>query len=190
MKIAGIYSFNGGTEYVQKHFSAELAEITRAIEAIDANLYKTKESKEKTMPGKMLFSPIGLNKAFKAELFPLGWKNVKESCEYSPHFYVGGYKSPFQKKIYPFRDMDFVKNKLGVEVQFGKYSFMVYNVCAKMTIFKKLGHIEAGIEVVPVKELAEQMSTGVSYFEQFVWDLEQRGVADIDVPVMIVGIVG
>jgi len=39
-------------------------------------------------------------------------------------------------------------------------------------------------------ELAEQMSRGISYFEQFVWNLEQRGVADIDVPVMIVGIVG
>ncbi len=190
MKIAGIYSFNGGTEHVQKHFAAELAEITRAIEAIDADLHKTKVSKEKTMPGKMLYSPVGLNKAFKTELFPRGWKNVKEPCEYSPHFYVGGYESPFRKKIHPFRDMDFVKNKLGVEVQFGKYSFMVYNVCAKMTIFRKLGHIEAGIEVVPVKELAEQMSTGVSYFEQFVWDLEQRGVADIDVPVMIIGIVG
>ena len=32
------------------------------------------------------------------------------------------------------------------------------------------------------------MSSGVSYFEQFVWDLEQRGVADIDVPVLILGI--
>jgi hypothetical protein len=31
--------------------------------------------------------------------------------------------------------MDFVKEHLGVEVQFGKYAFMVYNVCAKMTIF-------------------------------------------------------
>jgi hypothetical protein len=30
--------------------------------------------------------------------------------------------------------------------------------------------------------------TGVSYFEQFVWDLEHRGVADIDVPVLILGI--
>jgi hypothetical protein len=97
-------------------------------------------------------------------------------------------QSPLKKKVYPFRDMDFVKNQLGVEVQFGKYSFMVYNVCAKMTIFKKLGHITAGVEVVPVKELAEQMSTGVSYFEQFVWDLEKRGVADIDIPVMIIGI--
>jgi len=78
--------------------------------------------------------------------------------------------------------------KLGVEVQFGKYSFMVYNVCAKMTIFKNLGYILAGVEIVPVKEFAEEMSTGVSYFEQFVWDLEKRGNADIDVPTLIIGI--
>jgi len=84
--------------------------------------------------------------------------------------------------------MDFLKEKLGVEVQFGKYSFMVYNVCAKMTIFHKLGFINAGVEIVPIKEFAEEMSTGVSYFEQFVWDLEQRGVSDIDIPVMIFGI--
>jgi hypothetical protein len=32
------------------------------------------------------------------------------------------------------------------------------------------------------------MSTGVSYFEQFVWDLEHRGRADIDVPTLIIGI--
>lgn len=84
--------------------------------------------------------------------------------------------------------MDFVKGKLGIEVQFGKYAFMVYNVCAKMTIFKNLGIIDAGIEIVPVKSLAEQMSTGVSYFEQFVWDLKHRGVSNIDVPVLILGI--
>ena len=84
--------------------------------------------------------------------------------------------------------MDFVKQKLGVEVQFGKYSFMVYNVAAKMTIFKNLGHIDTGMEIVPVKALADKMSSGVSCFEQFVWDLERRGIADIDIPVMIIGI--
>jgi hypothetical protein len=84
--------------------------------------------------------------------------------------------------------MDFVKNKLGVEVQFGKYAFMVYNVCAKMTIFKNLGHINAGVEIVPMKAFVDQMSSGVSYFEQFVWDLEQRGVSNIDIPVLILGI--
>jgi Restriction endonuclease BglII len=118
---------------------------------------------------------------------PSGWNHVKEYCEYPTRYYVGGYQPP-QKKIYPYRDIDFVKSKLGVEIQFGKYSFMVYNVCAKMTIFKNFRHIDAGVEIVPIKELAEQMSTGVSYFEQFVWDLEQRGVSNIDVPALILGI--
>ena len=65
---------------------------------------------------------------------------------------------------------------------------MVYNVCAKMTIFQKLGHIDCGVEIVPIKTLADHMSTGVSYFEQFVWDLEQRGVSNIDIPVLILGV--
>ena len=61
-------------------------------------------------------------------------------------------------------------------------------VCAKMTIFKNLGYIDSGVEIVPVKRFADQMSTGVSYFEQFVWDLEHRGVSNIDVPVLIIGV--
>ncbi len=84
--------------------------------------------------------------------------------------------------------MDFIKEKLGIELQFGKYSFMVYNVCAKMTIFSNLGHIDAGVEIVPVKEFADEMSSGVSYFEQFVWDLEHRGVSNIDIPVFVLAI--
>ena len=65
---------------------------------------------------------------------------------------------------------------------------MVYNVCAKMTIFNKLDYIDYGVEIVPVKAFADEMSTGVSYFEQFIWDLGQRGVSNIDIPVLIVGI--
>ncbi len=84
--------------------------------------------------------------------------------------------------------MDFVKNRVGVEVQFGKYAFMAYNVCAKMTIFHKKGVIDVGIEVVPIKSFADEMSTGVSFFEQIVWDLEQRGEANIDIPVLVLGV--
>jgi len=109
------------------------------------------------------------------------------ACEYPTQYYTDDYQlgNSFSGA---FREMDFVKNRMGVEVQFGKYAFMVYNVCAKMTIFHKLDVIDVGIEVVPVKEFANEMSTGVSYFEQFVWDLEQRGVSDIDIPVLILGI--
>lgn len=30
MRIAGVYSFNGGVEYVQQHFKAELEEVVHA----------------------------------------------------------------------------------------------------------------------------------------------------------------
>jgi hypothetical protein len=188
MKLAAVYSFNKGTEVVSAKYPELVVEINAAIKSIDASQHKTKESKEKTMPGQMLFSPVSLNNAFKEQLIgKYSWNPVRVKCDYPTEFYVPDYK--FKKANRgQFREMDFVKNKLGVEVQFGKYSFMVYNVAAKMTIFKNLGHIDAGIEIVPVKSFADEMSSGVSYFEQFVWDLKNRGVADIDIPVMILGI--
>lgn len=187
MKIAGIYSFNSGKEIVGEKYPILLKEIEQAIDSVKAAEHMTKSSKEKTMPGKMLYNPKSLNKAFKTRFKELGWKPVRVSCDYPTEYYVEGYAPPSASKG-AFREMDFVKNRLGVEVQFGKYSFMVYNVCAKMTIFKKLNHIDVGVEIVPVRDFASIMSTGVSYFEQFVWDLRERGLADIDIPVLILGI--
>ncbi|MSU59507.1 MAG: restriction endonuclease [Pedosphaera sp.] len=187
MRIAGEFSFNNGATFLAKKHLALLDEVYDAISNVDAAPCKTKRSKEKTMRGKILYSPFALNKSFKAELQPLGWANCKVPCKYPTEFYKPGYKAtPLFKGA--FRDMDFVKQGLGVEVQFGKYAFMVYNVCAKMTIFHRLGHINAGVEIVPIKRFADQMSTGVSYFEQFVWDLQHRGVSNIDIPVLIIGI--
>jgi hypothetical protein len=188
MKIAAKYSFNNGRAVVEEKFPDHLAEIVRVIESIDAADHLIKESKEKTMPGEMLYSPSSLNTAFKASFKKAGgWRPVRVKAEYSVQHYEEGYKpAPMNKGA--FREMDFVKGDLGVEVQFGKYAFMVYNVCAKMTIFNRLGHITTGIEIVPMKAFVQKMSSGVSYFEQFVWDLEQRGVSDIDIPVLILGI--
>jgi len=193
LKIVATYDFNGGKFAVKNKYETELAQVTSVINSIDARLYKTKESTEKTMMGKMLFSPIELNKAFKREFAKPEhgeWSNYKVLCDYTYGEYTQEYVKPRNTRGKPFRDMDFVKQnkKIGIEVQFGKYAFMVYNVCAKMTIFSKMGIIDTGIEIVPVKNFADEMSTGVSYFEQFAWDLAHRGTSNIDVPVLILGI--
>jgi hypothetical protein len=187
MRIAGRYSFNGGDGAVRSKYAILLSEVEQAISNIDATRCKVKTSKEKTMRGQLLYAPKALNKEFEKQLYPLGWKSIRVPCTYATEFYEPGYEpKPLRKGA--FREMDFIKERLGVEVQFGKYSFMVYNVAAKMTIFSNLAHIEAGIEIVPVKALASEMSSGVSYFEQFVWDLQKRGVSNIDIPVLILGI--
>jgi hypothetical protein len=187
VRIAGIYSFKRGREVIEANFAAELQEIKEAIAQVDATQHKTKESREKTMLGRILYKPISLNKAFRREFNKRGWYKHKILANYSTEFYTSDYERP-KTLTGAFREIDFVKSRVGVEVQFGKYAFMVYNVSAKMTIFHNQSIIDVGVEIVPVKELAAEMSTGVSYFEQFVWDLEHRGVADIDIPVLILGI--
>jgi len=187
MKTVGIYSFNNGKEIITAKFGNEFEEVCKIITEIQSQKYKTKTSREKTMRGKKLYSPKKLNKAFK-EVFESGdWHDHRVLCEYPTQYYVGDFK-PTKTSKGAFREMDFVKNRVGVEIQFGKYSFMVYNVCAKMTIFHNLNIIDVGIEVVPMKDFAAEMSSGVSYFEQIVWDLEQRGISNIDIPVLILGI--
>lgn len=187
MIIAGLYSFKGGQQVVEARYPAELEEVKRIIATVDSRRYKTKTSREKTMPGKRLYSPPSLNQAFKREFEKRNWHTQRVKCDYPTEYYTSGYSSALSSAG-AFRELDFVKNRLGVEVQFGKYAFMVYNVCAKMTIFHNLGIIDVGIEIVPVKGFVSEMSSGVSYFEQFVWDLQQRGVADIDIPVLILGV--
>lgn len=187
MRLAAVYSFNKGKETVSKQYPALLTEVNAVIKAVDESKYKIKKSKEKTMRGQMLYDPTSLNKAFKTEFAKMGWSPVRVPCDYPTTHYLEDYKIRAKNRG-AFREMDFVKEKLGIEVQLGKYAFMVYNVCAKMTIFRNLGHIDAGVEIVPVKVFAAEMSTGVSYFEQFIWDLETRGVADIDIPVLVLGL--
>ncbi|MBP9502278.1 MAG: hypothetical protein KBF17_08975 [Candidatus Promineofilum sp.] len=187
MRIGGIYSFNGGEETITTHYRVELDEVYSVIGSINAENYRTKTSREKTSPGRILFSPRQLNRAYREAFSERDWYNHRVLCEYPTSYYTSGY-TPGESVRGAFREMDFVKNRVGVEIQFGKYAFMVYNVCAKMTIFHNEGVIDVGIEVVPLKELAREMSSGISYFEQFVWDLNHRGVADIDIPVLILGV--
>lgn len=187
MIIAGEFSFNNGSDAIEQNYPKLLDEVKEVVSNIDASQCRTKESKEKTMSGRMLYSPVELNKHFKKQFGQKDWHSQKVSCEYPTKYYSDLY-DPAPLNHGAFREMDFLKERVGVEVQFGKYAFMVYNVCAKMTIFHNLDFIDFGVEIVPVKGFADHMSTGVSYFEQFVWDLEKRGISDIDIPVLILGV--
>jgi len=79
MKIIEKYSHLNGEEYLIVHHKFVLDEIIEVIESVDAEKFRTKVSKEKTMKGKRLYNPKVLNKAFD-KLFQLrGWKGVKYS---------------------------------------------------------------------------------------------------------------
>ena len=123
MIVAARYSFNKGAEAVSQKYPHLLTEVEAAIAAVDAEQHRIKESKEKTMMGQMLYSPVSLNKSIKTFLFDKGWVNHRVECEYSTKYYTPEYATTVTENV-GFRDMDFLKEKLGIEVQFGKYSFI------------------------------------------------------------------
>ena len=184
MKVIARYSHKEGETYIAKHFPKELKEVIQAIETVDIWSHRTKETREtggKFQPGQMLFSPISMNEAIYAGLRQHGWQPERIS--------VATQGARGRETHTGFREMDGIKNGLGLEIQFGKYAFMGYDILSKMPIFKQKGLIEAGIEVVLTKEIAiGYMSSGVSYYEQIVADLENRGIADLDIPTLILGI--
>jgi len=181
MKVAKIYSFKSGEKYIKKYHPKELDEVLTAIKKLDATTCLTKESSEITKRGKLLYSPFDLNKKLKSSLCKQGWtkrSNGKKGFIEPRHVFKGN----------RFREMDGMKNKVGLEIQFGKYAFMGYDIFSKMVMFNKLGYINCGIEVVPVNSLCKHMSTGVSDFDQLMIDFEHRGESNIDIPTLVIGI--
>lgn len=202
MKIAQKYSHLNGEEYLIVHHNELYEEIKKAIASINADDFKTKVSKEKTKKGNKLYSPVDLNKEFDKELQSLGWNETRYSYyitlnrelmeksilmpsnEQKKFLEDNGEKSP----IFSYNQTDFVKNKIAVEVQFGKYSFVAYDLFVKHMLFYSGGVINLGIEILPTKAMQAEMSSGVAYYEGEVYNVMRQGRNSPPVPLLILGI--
>jgi predicted patatin/cPLA2 family phospholipase len=80
MKIVETYSHLNGLEFLLVHKPELWKEIKNVIKTVDAKKCKTKVSKEKTMKGTLLYSPIEMNNAFKMELSRSHWKERLKFC--------------------------------------------------------------------------------------------------------------
>jgi hypothetical protein len=202
MKIAQKYSHLNGEEFLLVHHRSTYKEITGVIESIDSNKYQTKISKEKTMRGKKLFSPGAINKRFNEEFKDRGWNeaiyryvvttNRMLMQELIPLSFEDQKKlvreRGLQNIITSYKQTDFVKNQIAVEVQFGKYSFVAFDLFVKHLLFYSGGVINIGIEVLPTKKMQSEMSSGVSYFEGEVYNVLRHERGNPPVPLLVLGI--
>lgn len=90
-----------------------------------------------------------------------------------------------------YKQIDFVKDRILVEVQFGKYAFMFYDM-AKFQYFFNESKADVGVEIVPCHNLHKKMSSGVSYGEQLVYDIERlkRHFPAVSVKVIFIDVEG
>ena len=62
------------------------------------------------------------------------------------------------RAIYSYNQTDFVKERVAVEVQFGKYAFVAYDLFVKHMAFYVGDVIDVGVEILPMKTLQKWMS--------------------------------
>jgi Restriction endonuclease BglII len=90
--------------------------------------------------------------------------------------------------IYSYNQTDFVKQRVAIEVQFGKYSFVAYDLFVKHLAFYVSDKIDVGIEILPMKNLQSHMSSGVGYYEGELYNVIRQGRGVPSVPLVIIGI--
>ncbi|ELZ96437.1 restriction endonuclease BglII [Haloferax mucosum ATCC BAA-1512] len=179
MRVTDIFSFGGGLETLQSDYRDEYDELVKAIESNTADEVFVKRTKEASKSGKFLASPGTMNHNILIEQLhdTYGWavdhsagrnKSEIEEIGKEPRS-IGDPEcevdiSPGER--YGKRTVDGWKNSCCVEIQFGKYAFMIYDVLAKFGHFQQHDKIGLGIEVLPSNNLVQDMSTGVGYYEQ------------------------
>jgi len=202
MKIVETYSHLNGLEFLLVHKKSLWTEIRQVIRRVDARKCKTKVSKEKTKRGKLLYSPVAMNLKFKELLTKANWeesrvsywvtkneKLIRKTLSMDPELQKKEIEAAGETPYFSYNQTDFVKDRVAMEVQFGKYSFVAYDLFVKHLAFYVGDKIDVGIELLPMKKLASQMSSGVPYYEGELYNVIRQGRGVPAVPLVILGIV-
>lgn len=153
------------------------------------------------MKGKLLFSPIDMNGAFKRLLRDRDWeetrvsywvtrteKLIRKTLEMPAEEQKLEIEAAGEKPIFSYNQTDFVKDRVAIEVQFGKYAFVAYDLFVKHLAFYVRDRIDVGIEILPMKSLQSQMSSGVAYYEGEFYNVVRQGRGVPAVPLVLIGI--
>lgn len=201
MRIVETYSHLNGLEFLMVHKPDLWTEIMQVIEGIDASRFRTKVSKEKTMMGKLLYAPIEMNAAVNEAFARHGWKEsrtsywvtkdaklIRKTMNLTTAEQRAEIEAAGEEAIFSYNQTDFVKDRVAVEVQFGKYAFVAFDLFVKHMAFYVGDVIDLGVEILPMKELQRKMSSGPGYYEGELYNLVRQGRGNPPVPLVLVGV--
>ena len=174
MQIVKYHSHLNGYEWLLVHHPRVWKEIKKVIRSIDAEKCKTKVSKEKTMVGKVTLFARGIsmrasqrasiNSTGKRAGRVIGSRTTTNLSARRLHMAPKEQKAEIEaagkRAIFSYNQTDFVRDRVAIEVQLGKYSFISYDLFVKHLAFYVGDQIDLGIEVLAMKSLQAQMSSG------------------------------
>ncbi len=154
------------------------------------------------MPGKILYSPTCLNDRFRDVFYDVGWERpgrtyfyptddaelTRELLELEPEEQNVRLEELGKKIIQSYNEADFIKERVALEVQFGKYSFVQFDMFIKHAANYMQGHIDLGMEIVPMKVMEEEMSSGPPFYEKHLHEILRQGRIFPPVPLVLIGV--
>jgi len=181
MKIAETYSHLNGLEFLLVHKPKLWKEIKSVIREADPEAYKIKKSKGKGSVRELKSAPIEMDKQFFMSLKALGW--TKKAEDQKKEIVEAGHVP-----IMSYNQTDFVKDRVAIEVQFGKYSFVAYDLFVKHLAFYIQDEIDVGVEILAMKSMQSKMSSGPAYYEGELYNVVRNGRGVPAVPLVILGV--
>lgn len=201
MRIEYSYNHLHAEEYLYYRKENLIREIEDCLKDVDANRF-LKVSCDKANLGLIYYDQKALNSEIKDRLTEKGWEEFKTSyhvtsdqsttkeivkisdAEEQKRIILENNQEPLKS----FNQVDFLKDRIAVEVQFGKYFSVAYDLHVKHTFFYIRDDIEVGIEIIPTHRMMMCMDTGVAWYENEVTNVIREGRNNPSVPVYILGI--
>ena len=201
MKISTYYSHLNGYEWLHHHYPELWDEISDTVSSIQAE--KSKISEEDSMRGRPLYNPPELNAEFEEILvkkhrwfkgrrhnyYVTDDEDVTRSIINEPserQYQI--IKDAGKEPINTYNAPDFTKNRVSLEIQFGKYSFVQFDIFIKHAANFMQNRIDLGIEIVPMKAMEREMSSGPPYYEKHLHEIIRQGRIWLPVPLILIGI--
>lgn len=192
MRVADVYSHFNGLEYLLVRKPSLWDEVRSIIARVDFPHNHPRRPSRTDLERKAL-SSAKIAADFSDHLRENNWSKPPTNRAIAER--IAGkslYFSLRQKEALPsvsdYNQTDFVKDRVAIEVQFGKYAFVAYDLFVKHLAFYVRDQIDVGIEILPMKSLQAEMSSGPGYYEGELYNVIRNGRGVPGVPLVMIGI--
>ena len=181
MHISETFSHLNGLEFMTIRKPDLWQEIREIIAAVDADNKKTRDRTHQ-------YDPMEITAEFNRLLREVSWKEPHKALATVPTEHKWETEASEDVSIFSDNQTDFVKDRVAIEIHFRQSDFMSYDLFANHLAFYVGDQIDVGIEILPMKSLQSQMSSGVAYYEGGFYNVVRQGRGVPAVPLVLIGI--
>lgn len=160
MQIRELHSHLNGLEFLQVHAPDVLCDVRSAILRVDATACRA-EPVQKTGNGEVRYSPAKLLRAVNDRFVELEWTG---KCG------------------------ELMKGRSALQADFRNEATSAYELFARHLALYIGDMIDVGIQILPMKELQQEMSSGAVWFEGELCNLIREGRGVPAVPLVLIGV--